>query len=117
MTTLRVILLGLVLMLLAIPAYAAEATLSTQHMMILGLALAGATPAIVAWMKAKVINHPGLSAVMPFAITVVVWLGDALMSGVSPFGDAGLAMLITALTGSLAGAKGRDVYKHTMNGG
>lgn len=86
--------------------------MTTQHLIILGLALAAATPAIIAFLKVKVVNNPALSAVMPFALTAITWVGDALISGVNPFGEAGLSMLIAALSGSLVGAKGRDVWKY-----
>ena len=85
-----------------------------QHLIILGLVLAGLTPAITAAVKKWILNNPALSSLMPAILTAIAWFGDSLIMGISPFGEAGLAMLVAALTGSLAGAKGRDVYKHTM---
>lgn len=88
--------------------------MTTQHLVLLGLLLAGSTPTIIAAIKQYAINNPAVSAVVPFVLSALAWIGDALLTGLNPFSEDGMTLLIVSLTGSLAGAKGRDVVKHTF---
>jgi hypothetical protein len=82
---------------------------------LLGLILVALTPIITAAVKKYAINNKALSAVMPLILTAVVWLGDALLTGINPFSDPGMMDgLLVLLAGSLSGAKVRDVYKHLL---
>ena len=90
-------------------------TITTQHLIVMGLLLAILTPTITAAIKKYAKNIKALSALMPVILTAIAWMVDSLVSGVSPLGPEGMEVLIAALSGSLAGAKARDVVKHTLN--
>jgi len=86
--------------------------LSVQHLVVLGLILAILTPTLTAAIKKYAVNSKVLSALMPVIFTAIAWMGGSLVSGMSPFGPEGMEVLIAALSGSLGGAKLRDVFKH-----
>lgn len=81
---------------------------------ILGLILVALTPIIIAAVKKYAVNNKILSALMPLILTSVVWVGDTLIAGIGLGSDAALEGLVILLAGSLAGAKGRDIFKHTL---
>ena len=88
--------------------------ITTQHLIVMGLILAILTPTMTAAIKKYAKNIKALSALMPVILTAIAWMGDSLISGVPPMGPEGMELLIAYLSGSLVGAKARDVVKYTM---
>jgi hypothetical protein len=84
----------------------------TLNLIVTGALLTALTPILIGALKDFWGGNPLTSALAPFALTLLGWLADALLNGLVPWSPDGLTILVAALTGSLTGAKGRDIAKH-----
>ena len=94
------------------------------NLILLGSILMIVTPFITAqvktWLKKTSITDEMRKLVTAFSPVVysgIAWIIDTLLIGINPFNSEGLTVFLITLTGSLVGAKGRDILKYALKRG